>query len=307
MEKTFTLIPPVCKGFKNNRFQENVADSSNQMVSFRDITQICKNYLDKNKEYGEYVKSPREQWSGFTEALEFYCLCEQWVNEYAPELQGQKEGFLSDLMNCDERVQNLFDQLKDLRQPLDSYLILELKKLSIQISDIARKASSYLLVDAEGNSKNQGKLLDWKNQIEELEKNIKEKGKCCIELPFFPDFSYSLDWFGGGGSLQPHFEGKPSNPAAFENFQKTLESKLWAKMYELLMQQIIPMEVLNKLQYELIEFSIWLKTFEDVLLQLQKNIKEAGEEKFWELFEVDIAGSEENWADVKNFVEKLIG
>ena len=163
------------------------------------------------------------------------------------------------------------------------------------------------MVDAEGNSKNQGKLLDWKNQIEELEKNIKEKGKCCIELPFFPDFSYSLDWFGGGGSLQPHFEGKPSNPAAFENFQKTLESKLWAKMYELLMQQIIPMEVLNKLQYELIEFSIWLKTFEDVLLQLQKNIKEAGEEKFWELFEVDIAGSEENWADVKNFVEKLIG
>lgn len=41
--------------------------------------------------------------------------------------------------------------------------------------------------------------------------------------------------------------------------------------------------------------------------QLQKNIQEAGEEKFWELFEVDIAGAEENRADVKKFVEKLIG
>lgn len=307
MEKIFTLIPPVCKDFKNNQFQENVSDSSSQIVSFHDITQICKNYLDKNKEYGEYVKNPREQWGGFTEALEFYCLCEQWVNEYAPELQGEKEGFLSDLMNCNERVQNLFDQLKDPKRPLDPNLISELKKLSIQISDIIRKASRYLSVDEEGSGKNQGELLEWKNQIEELEKNIKEKGNCCMELPSFPDFSYSLEWFGGGGSFQPHFEGKPSDSEAFDNFQKILESKLWAKMYELLMRQIIPLEVLNKLQYELMEFSVWLKTFEDIFLQLQKNIQEAGEEKFWELFEVDIAASEENWADVKKFVEKLIG
>lgn len=76
MEKTFTLIPPVCKDFKNNRFQENAADSSSQRVSFRDITQICKNYLDKNKEYGEYVKASREQWGWIYRS---FGVCDHWI------------------------------------------------------------------------------------------------------------------------------------------------------------------------------------------------------------------------------------